>query len=78
MTVRPKPHIEAARSRIAPFIRLTPLVDVTLPTPSGPVSLALKLENLQVTGSFKSRGAFNSLPRIGGVVCGGNADALPV
>jgi len=44
--------IAAARERIAPFIRRTPLH----PLPGGP---QLKLENLQTTGSFKVRGAFN-------------------
>lgn len=44
--------IAAARERIAPFIRRTPLH----PLPGGP---QLKLENLQTTGSFKVRGAFS-------------------
>jgi threonine dehydratase len=44
--------ITAARTRVAPFIRRTPLH----PLPGGPL---LKLESLQVTGSFKVRGAFN-------------------
>ena len=44
--------IRAARERIAPYVRRTPLH----PLPRGPL---LKLENLQVTGSFKPRGAFN-------------------
>ncbi|MFZ9858277.1 MAG: threonine ammonia-lyase [Roseiflexaceae bacterium] len=50
-----------ARARIAPYIRHTPL----LPKPSlrndWHTNLTLKLENLQVTGSFKVRGAFNNL-----------------
>lgn len=50
-----------AHERIRPYIRHTPV----LPTPSlrGDFhpQLALKLENLQVTGSFKVRGAFNTL-----------------
>ena len=41
-----------ARERIAPFIRRTPLH----PLGGGPL---LKLESLQITGSFKVRGAFN-------------------
>lgn len=44
--------IFAAHERIAPYIYRTPLH----PMPGGP---QLKLENLQVTGSFKARGAFN-------------------
>jgi threonine dehydratase len=52
--------IEAAHSRIAPHIRRTPAW--TLPGAlghDGPVSL--KLEFLQHAGSFKTRGAFNTL-----------------
>lgn len=44
--------IYAARARIAPYVHRTPLY----PMPGGP---QLKLESLQVTGSFKARGAFN-------------------
>ena len=62
----PKSDIEVARTRIAPFIRFTPVLDVLLPTPFGPLPVTLKLENLQVTGSFKPRGAFNSLLQIAG------------
>ena len=68
--------IEDARFRIAPFIRFTPMLEILLPTPSGPLPVSLKLENLQVTGSFKPRGAFNSLLQIEGkhviALSGGN------
>ncbi len=72
--------IEQARERITPYVRHTPL----LPPPSTqgdlPPQLILKLENLQVSGSFKARGVFNTLlqlsdeQRIHGVVAasGGN------
>jgi threonine dehydratase len=54
--------IRQARHRIAPFVRKTPLLAATAlshnPTPA---SLWLKLECLQVTGSFKARGATNKL-----------------
>lgn len=74
-------EIEAAAERIRPHIRRTPLLELrrtarrTLPW-----DVVLKLESLQVTGSFKPRGALNallSLPRAkieGGVVTasGGN------
>ena len=48
--------IAAAARRIAPHVRRTPLLDAG-PLPGGePGSrLRLKLENLQVTGSFKAR-----------------------
>jgi threonine dehydratase len=53
--------IEQARARIAPYVRHTPM----LPPPSLrgelPAQLRLKLENLQVSGSFKARGVFNTL-----------------
>lgn len=52
--------IEAARARIAPQIRRTPVLNVADAFGhEGPVSL--KLEFLQHAGSFKSRGAFNTL-----------------
>jgi threonine dehydratase len=52
--------IRAAAARIAPHIRRTPMLRL----PAGalaPVPLALKLECLQLSGSFKARGAFNSM-----------------
>ncbi len=50
-----------ARQRIAPYIRPTPLIhSPTLSERTGG-QISLKLENLQVTGSFKVRGAANSL-----------------
>lgn len=50
--------VEAAAGRLAPHLRRTPLLDAG-PLPGGdPGSrLRLKLESLQVTGSFKARGA---------------------
>lgn len=55
--------IQAAQTALAPYIRRTPLVK------AAPVRqpicdagfLALKLENMQITGSFKARGAMNTL-----------------
>lgn len=59
-TIAPE-RFDAALARIAPYIRHTPV----LATPSlrGDIhpNLRLKLENTQVTGSFKVRGAFNNL-----------------
>lgn len=55
--------IQAAHQRIQPHIRRTPLVSVRPaknPIPSAP-DLYLKLENMQITGSFKARGAVNKL-----------------
>ena len=50
--------IRAAAVRIAPTVRRTPIIDVT---DIDGASVALKCENLQVTGSFKLRGATNAL-----------------
>jgi threonine dehydratase len=54
MTVPTRTDIDAAAARIAPHVRRTPVLDVT------PL-VQFKLEFLQVGGSFKSRGAFNTL-----------------
>jgi threonine dehydratase len=59
--------IEAARTRIAAYTRHTPLLpppQLRGGRPGGqalPAQLLLKLENMQVTGSFKARGVFNNL-----------------
>jgi len=50
-------EISAAATRIAPYLRRTPVMDVVLDG----LPVALKLEHLQHTGSFKARGAFNTL-----------------
>jgi len=74
--------IRAAAERLAPHVRRTPVIvvdgaDFGLPS----VRLVLKLEFLQHAGSFKTRGAFNSLltrqiPAVGVVAAsGGNHGA---
>lgn len=65
-----RPAIEAAADRIGGLVRRTPVVEVE-------PGLTLKLEHLQVTGSFKARGAFSFLtahPEVKRVVAasGGN------
>lgn len=72
--------IRTAHARIAPHIRRTPVIEVEAGTfCDAPVGL--KLEHLQHTGSFKVRGAFNSIlagkPGKAGVVAmsGGNHGA---
>ncbi|HEY0783562.1 MAG TPA: threonine/serine dehydratase [Thermoanaerobaculia bacterium] len=61
------PDIERARERIAPHVRRTPLLRAApLRDSLGNLDLHLKLESLQVTGSFKARGAVNrvlAMPR---------------
>ncbi|MGH9251056.1 MAG: pyridoxal-phosphate dependent enzyme, partial [Acidimicrobiales bacterium] len=55
---------EAAAQRLAPWIRVTPLIEVDaadLDLPDRRRPLTLKLEMLQHAGSFKGRGAHNQL-----------------
>jgi threonine dehydratase len=54
-------EIEAARERVAEFVRLTPTITSQALTDRVGVPVTLKLENLQRTGSFKVRGANNML-----------------
>jgi threonine dehydratase len=54
--------VEAAAARIAGWIRRTPLLHAAPSRqPLAGIELSLKLENLQVTGSFKARGAANKV-----------------
>jgi threonine dehydratase len=52
-------EIIAAQDRIEGHVRRTPVTTLTLPGLADPC--AVKLEQLQHTGSFKARGAFNAL-----------------
>ena len=53
-------NIDNAAVRIAPYTRLTPAVNVGFThKPVTDAQLWLKLENHQITGSFKVRGALN-------------------
>ncbi len=54
-----KDAIRTAQARIAVHIRRTPVFEAAVPQTDRPVSF--KLEFLQRAGSFKARGAFNSL-----------------
>ena len=54
--------IRAAARRVAPYIRTTPVLQLENGWSDVPgATTFLKLESLQVTGSFKPRGAFNRL-----------------
>lgn len=70
-------EIEAAAARIAPHVRRTPVTNLDI----GGQAIEIKMEQLQHTGTFKARGAFNALIRgpvpAGGVVAasGGNHGA---
>ncbi len=50
-----------AANRIEPYIRQTPLEHSPFFSEQTGANVWLKLENLQITGSFKARGAFNKL-----------------
>jgi threonine dehydratase len=53
--------VEAAKERIAPFVRRTPLVRSPTLSRELRTNLYLKLEMFQKTGAFKVRGAFNKM-----------------
>src|SRR5580693_1050601 len=53
--------VEAAWRLIQPYVRRTPAIDLPAGMLSVSSPLALKLESLQVSGSFKGRGAFHKL-----------------
>jgi threonine dehydratase len=64
VAVPSRSDIAAAARRLAPWIRVTPLLDVDavdLGLPDRRWPLVLKLEMLQHAGSFKGRGAHNQL-----------------
>lgn len=74
-------EIEAARARIDSYVRKTPVIELEAGALFAGAPMWLKLEQLQHTGSFKVRGAFNALlssdNHPGGVVAysGGNHGA---
>lgn len=53
-----------ARRRIAPFVRRTPLIESRWLSDAAGGHVWLKLESLQASNSFKSRGAFNAVIRL--------------
>lgn len=83
MSVVSVEDVAAAELRIRPYIRRTPLLRLSVPTPRGPQDVVLKLEQTQIGGSFKARGILNmalrareagTLPDNGLVIAsGGNA-----
>ena len=54
-------QVEAAWDRIRPYVRRTPVVELKTGAFGVSVPLTLKLEQMQVSGSFKGRGAFHKL-----------------
>lgn len=57
-------EVRFAHSRIEPFIRRTPLEYSSALSRELKTSVRLKLENLQITGSFKPRGSLNKLLKL--------------
>jgi len=53
--------VEAAWGLIRPHVRRTPVIELSAGSLGVTAPLALKLESLQVSGSFKGRGAFHKL-----------------
>ncbi|RIJ77293.1 pyridoxal-phosphate dependent enzyme [Nakamurella silvestris] len=53
-----------ARELIRGDVRRTPIWAVTVQSPDGPREVLLKLEQLQVSGTFKARGAFTAVRRM--------------
>lgn len=53
--------VEAAWGLIRPHVRRTPAIELAAGSLGIAVPLALKLESLQLSGSFKGRGAFHKL-----------------
>jgi threonine dehydratase len=53
-----------ARRRISPYLRRTPLIDSPWLSDLAGATVLLKLESLQLSNSFKSRGAFNAIMAI--------------
>ncbi len=81
MTVPTLDAIREAAERIHGHVRRTPVMPANVPTPSGERAVVLKLESLQVAGSFKPRGAVNSLLLSGApdvVACSGGNHGLAV
>lgn len=76
-------EIEAASSRIASHIRTTPIIQLETGAWGLAGHVVLKLEQLQHTGSFKPRGAFNrvltnSVPQTGIIAASGGNHGVAV
>src|SRR5258707_6942773 len=72
--------VEAAWARIRPHVRRTPVIELPPGVFGGSTPLVLKLESLQLSGSFKGRGAFHKLlasdvPKAGIVAASGGNHA---
>lgn len=54
-------QVRQAQGRIVGRVRRTPVIEASVPTPYGPRQIIFKLEHLQYSGSFKARGALNTV-----------------
>lgn len=75
--------IRAARERIGPYVRRTPVLELEPGAFGLPCRVTLKLELMQLTGSFKTRGAFNKMlasdvPAVGVIAASGGNFGLAV
>jgi threonine dehydratase len=82
-TIVQRGDIQAARRRIAGYVRSTPVLEAGAGSFGLETPLVLKLELVQHTGSFKSRGAFNKMlasdvPSAGVVAASGGNFGLAV
>ncbi|MDO8835656.1 MAG: threonine/serine dehydratase [Vicinamibacterales bacterium] len=72
-------HVFVARQRIEPYVRRTPLVHSPWISAHTGANVRLKLESIQVTNSFKARGAVNaSVARLEGRAGDPQKDAVIV
>jgi threonine dehydratase len=76
-------EIEDASTRIADYVRTTPVISLEGGAWGIDAHLALKLEQLQHTGSFKVRGAFNRIlshrvPQAGAIAASGGNHGIAV
>jgi threonine dehydratase len=69
-------NIQQAKQRLETIIRPTPLAYAPILSANSGADIYLKKENLQLTGSFKLRGAFNKIAKLSdqerakGFICG--------
>ena len=59
--------IQLAQKRIEPVVRFTPLIGESALSKISQANVFLKLENLQYTGSFKTRGSYNKIASLSDV-----------
>lgn len=83
MALPTRADIERAADRVAAYVRETPVLDLEAGAFGVPGRLALKLELVQHSGSFKARGAFNlllarDLPAAGVVAASGGNFGLAI